>query len=77
MRPRTTTLVAAASLVLLGCAMLVFDWEFFFTWALSGGSYPGPLYAVELPLTVGAVACAATGKRIGRGQDVQRAHVRH
>ena len=71
MHPRTSTLVAAAGLVLLACGLLVFDWMYLVTWALSGGSYPGPLYAVELPLTLAAIACAVAGKRMGQ------AHARH
>jgi hypothetical protein len=64
-RRRTPTLVAAAVLVLVACGLLVLDWEYLFTWALSGGSYPGPLYVIELPLTVGAITCAVVGKRLG------------
>lgn len=58
--------MASAGLILLACGLFALAWEFLFTWALSGGTYPGPVYAVSLPLTVAATVCALAGKRLGR-----------
>jgi hypothetical protein len=65
-RRRTSTLVASAGLILLACGLFALAWEFLFTWALSGGTYPGPVYAVSLPLTVAGIVCVLTGRRLGR-----------
>jgi hypothetical protein len=72
MRPRTSTLVFGAVLVLLACGLLMLAWEYAFTWALSGGTYPGPVYVFALPLTIGAIVCVLVGRRLGQSADVRR-----
>jgi hypothetical protein len=57
-------MVVAAGLILAACGLLVFAWEFSFTWALSGGTYPGPFAVSVVPFVVGAVVCVALGRRL-------------
>jgi hypothetical protein len=73
-RSRTRALVGAAVLALVGCGLLVLAWEFSFTWALSGGSYPGPYWTRVAPFAAAGVLCAVASKIAHRAGGHARLH---